>query len=89
MYKYEELKLLQVQVKHSNCWGRRPRCVCAVAVRAGQDVFVIDGCNGMQYINFPLCNENSLKVIKETDRVYKVKFRCLIVLPRNCNKYMI
>nr|XP_022293342.1 von Willebrand factor D and EGF domain-containing protein-like [Crassostrea virginica] len=69
-----QVHLQEVQVKHRNCWGRRPRCVCAVAVRAGQDVFVIDGCNGMQYINFPLCNENSLKVIKETDKVYKVYF---------------
>lgn len=62
---------LQLQVRHENCWGR-PRCVCAVAARSGQDVFTINACNSRQYINFPICNENSLEVIKETDKVYMV-----------------
>eukprot|EP00105_Crassostrea_gigas_P015202 XP_011432123.1 PREDICTED: von Willebrand factor D and EGF domain-containing protein [Crassostrea gigas] len=63
----------EVQVRHGSCWGR-PRCVCAVAARSGQDVFTIDACNGSQYINFPICNDNALKVIKETDKVYKIIF---------------
>lgn len=61
----------QLQVRHGSCWGR-PRCVCAVAARAGQDVFTMDFCSGKQDINFPLCNENTLKVIKEHDKRYKV-----------------
>lgn len=65
----------QVQVRHSICWSTA-RCVCAVAARSGQDVFTIDVCNQRQFINFPICNENSLKVIKETDKVYKV---CLLI----------
>lgn len=65
-----------MQVRHENCWGR-PRCVCAVAARSGQDVFTIDACYRRQYINFPICKENSLKVIKETDKVYKVDFNLL------------
>ncbi|XP_065927240.1 von Willebrand factor D and EGF domain-containing protein isoform X2 [Magallana gigas] len=65
--------LQEVQVRHENCWGR-PRCVCAVAARSGQDVFTIDACYRRQYINFPICKENSLKVIKETDKVYKIIF---------------
>lgn len=72
----------QVQVRHDIC-GRMPRCVCAVAARAGQDVFTIDFCNGKEIINFPLCNENSLKVIKIYDKVYKVSapflFSCDII----------
>uniref|UniRef100_K1QCJ6 Uncharacterized protein n=1 Tax=Magallana gigas TaxID=29159 RepID=K1QCJ6_MAGGI len=64
---------VHVQVRHENCWGR-PRCVCAVAARSGQDVFTIDACYRRQYINFPICKENSLKVIKETDKVYKIIF---------------
>ncbi|XP_078340873.1 von Willebrand factor D and EGF domain-containing protein-like [Crassostrea virginica] len=63
----------ELQVKHGSCWGT-PRCVCALAARAGQDVFTIDLCSGRQYINFPLCNENTLKVIKEHDKIYKIIF---------------
>ena len=61
----------KVQVRHENCWGT-PRCVCAAASRAGQDVFTIDVCSGRQYINFPICNEHSLKVIRLSDKIYKV-----------------
>lgn len=68
-----EHHLQELQVRHENCWGR-PRCVCALAARSGQDVFTINACNSRQYINFPICNENSLKVIKETDKVYKIIF---------------
>ncbi|XP_061171058.1 von Willebrand factor D and EGF domain-containing protein-like [Saccostrea echinata] len=68
-----ENHLQEVQVRHENCWGR-PRCVCAVAARSGQDVFTIDACYKRQYINFPICNDNSLKVIKETDKSYKIIF---------------
>nr|XP_022321514.1 uncharacterized protein LOC111123472 isoform X2 [Crassostrea virginica] len=72
LYRNEQL-LQEVQVRHDIC-GTMPRCVCAVAARAGQDVFTIDFCNGKEIINFPLCNENSLKVIKIYDKVYKIIF---------------
>nr|XP_022287793.1 von Willebrand factor D and EGF domain-containing protein-like isoform X2 [Crassostrea virginica]XP_022287794.1 von Willebrand factor D and EGF domain-containing protein-like isoform X2 [Crassostrea virginica] len=68
-----EQHLQELQVRHGSCWGR-PRCVCAVAARAGQDVFTMDFCSGKQDINFPLCNENTLKVIKEHDKRYKIIF---------------
>nr|XP_022287219.1 von Willebrand factor D and EGF domain-containing protein-like [Crassostrea virginica] len=71
-YRNEEF-LQEVQVRHGICWGR-PRCICAVAVRAGQDVFTIDLCSGTQYINFPICSDRSLKVIKEHDLSYTVVF---------------
>nr|XP_022311532.1 von Willebrand factor D and EGF domain-containing protein-like [Crassostrea virginica] len=68
-----ENHLQEIQVRHGSCWGA-PRCVCAVAARAGQDVFTIDACNEVPYFNFPICNENSLKVIKESDKTYKIIF---------------
>lgn len=77
----------QVQVRHDIC-GRMPRCVCAVAARAGQDVFTVDFCNGKEIINFPLCNDNSLKVIKIYDKMYKVSapflFSCDIISLIRC-----
>nr|XP_022309439.1 uncharacterized protein LOC111115119 [Crassostrea virginica] len=72
LYRNEEF-IQEVQVRHEIC-GTMPRCVCAVAARAGQDVFTIDFCNGREIINFPLCNENSLKVIKLYDKEYKIIF---------------
>nr|XP_022317659.1 von Willebrand factor D and EGF domain-containing protein-like [Crassostrea virginica] len=71
-YRNEEF-LQEVQVRHGSCWGP-PRCICAVAVRAGQDVFTIDFCSGTHYINFPICKDKSLKVIKEDDFSYTILF---------------
>nr|XP_022323219.1 von Willebrand factor D and EGF domain-containing protein-like [Crassostrea virginica] len=63
----------QVQVRHGSCWGP-PQCVCAVAARAGRDVFIIDFCNGQEFINFPQCDDKSLQVHKETDLTYRIVF---------------
>lgn len=49
-----------------------PRCSCAVAVRSGKDVFIIDICNSKSIIHFPSCDDGTLKVIKTDDRYYKV-----------------
>nr|XP_022289580.1 von Willebrand factor D and EGF domain-containing protein-like isoform X2 [Crassostrea virginica] len=65
-----ENHLQEVQVRHERCWNGR--CVCGVAVRAGQDVFIIDFCSGRQFISFPICNENSIKAVKESDKIYKI-----------------
>ncbi|XP_048767376.2 uncharacterized protein LOC125674294 [Ostrea edulis] len=65
--------LQEVQVRHANCWGS-PRCACAVAARSGQDVFTMDFCDSRRYINFPICKDKSLKVIKETDKLFKILF---------------
>ncbi|XP_056003375.1 uncharacterized protein LOC125657435 isoform X3 [Ostrea edulis] len=51
-----------------------PWCVCAVAARAGRDVFVIDLCGRSGVINFELCEDNVLRVTKVHDRHYKVYF---------------
>ena len=65
----------KVQEKHHLCHPRYPypRCSCAVAVRSGKDVFIVDICNAKTVINFPTCDDKILKVIKVDDRYYKVK----------------
>lgn len=51
-----------------------------MAVRAGKNVFTIDVCKGEQFINFPICNEDALKVIKESVKVYKVSLFSYLAL---------
>ena len=70
---------LKVQEKHHLCYASYsyPRCSCAVAVRSGKDVFIVDICNSRTIINFPSCEDKVLKVIKVNDRYYKV---CLVIL---------
>ena len=65
----------KVQEKHHLCHPRYPypRCSCAVAVRSGKDVFIVDICNSRTIINFASCGDKVLKVIKVNDRNYKVK----------------
>ncbi|XP_062603711.1 uncharacterized protein LOC134265508, partial [Saccostrea cucullata] len=66
----------EVQEKHHMCHPARsyPRCTCAVAVRSGKDVFIVDICGTQTVINFPSCEDKVLKVIKATDKHYKVIF---------------
>ena len=65
----------KVQEKHHLCHPSYsyPRCSCAVAVRSGKDIFTVDICNSRTIINFPLCEDKTLNVIKKNDRYYKVK----------------
>lgn len=64
----------KVQEKHHICSPgySYPRCSCAVAVRSGRDIFVVDICNSRTVINFPSCEDKILNVIKKNDRYYKV-----------------
>nr|XP_022312815.1 uncharacterized protein LOC111117870 isoform X2 [Crassostrea virginica] len=66
----------EVQEKHHLCYPRYtyPRCSCAVAVRSGKDIFTVDICNSRTIINFPLCEDKTLNVIKKNDRYYKIIF---------------
>ncbi|XP_061167273.1 uncharacterized protein LOC133176126 [Saccostrea echinata] len=66
----------EVQEKHHKCYHayNYPRCTCAVAVRSGKDVFIVDICNTQTIINFPTCEDKVLKVIKTSDKLYKVIF---------------
>lgn len=49
-----------------------PRCSCAVAVRSGKDVFIVDICNKQPIIHFSSCGDGVLKVIKTNDKYFKV-----------------
>ncbi|XP_056007282.1 uncharacterized protein LOC125666050 [Ostrea edulis] len=64
----------EVQVKHHLCHPSHtyPRCTCAVAVRSGRDIFTVDICSGNKLINFPLCEDKVLKVIRKNDKRYQV-----------------
>nr|XP_022310403.1 uncharacterized protein LOC111115834 isoform X2 [Crassostrea virginica] len=66
----------EVQEKHHLCHPSYsyPRCSCAVAVRSGKDIFTVDICNSRTIINFPLCEDKTLNVIKKNDRYYKIIF---------------
>jgi hypothetical protein len=52
------------------------RCVCGLAARSGKDVLIIDACNTQHYMDFPVCEDSALKVIKEGDKAYKVRLNC-------------
>lgn len=64
----------KIQTEHHQCtpYYEGPQCICAVAARAGRDVFVIDLCEGNGAINFELCEDNVLQVFKIHDKSYKV-----------------
>ncbi|XP_061190201.1 von Willebrand factor D and EGF domain-containing protein-like [Saccostrea echinata] len=65
-----------IQSKHHLCWPsfNGAWCVCAVAARAGRDVFLVDLCEENGVINFEMCEDNILKVTKIHDKHYKVHF---------------
>ncbi|XP_061185215.1 uncharacterized protein LOC133193273 [Saccostrea echinata] len=69
-------QLQWIQSKHHLCFPSYdgPWCVCAVAARAGRDVFVIDLCGENKIIGYELCEDNVLKVTKIHDKYYKVYF---------------
>eukprot|EP00105_Crassostrea_gigas_P023673 XP_011443598.1 PREDICTED: von Willebrand factor D and EGF domain-containing protein [Crassostrea gigas] len=71
---------MEVQIETTACNSnrgirRQPYCVCALAIRAGADVFVIDRCpNKPIRIKYLSCKENLLDARKETEMEYKIYF---------------
>lgn len=66
-----------------------PRCSCAVAVRSGKDVFIVDICNIKPIIDFPSCGDGVLKVIKINDKYFKVSlilFKIYNMIYKSCIK---
>ncbi|XP_061170596.1 von Willebrand factor D and EGF domain-containing protein-like [Saccostrea echinata] len=68
----------EVQIETTQC-NRNPRsipyCVCAIAVRAGGDVFVIDRCpNRRIQIKYLACKDNLIDARKESELEYKIYF---------------
>lgn len=57
------------------CWGGDPKCACAVAVRAGKDVFMINICGLIKFFGFTHCGEGGiLQVVRINDYLYNVCF---------------
>ncbi|XP_078310367.1 von Willebrand factor D and EGF domain-containing protein-like isoform X2 [Crassostrea virginica] len=69
---------VQIETTECNSWPGRtnqPYCVCAVVVRAGADVFLIDRCRHRRIqITYLSCKENLLDARKESEMEYKVYF---------------
>ncbi|KAK3084619.1 hypothetical protein FSP39_016411 [Pinctada imbricata] len=69
---------VQVQIEVTRCNFRsrsKPRCVCAIGIRAGNDLFVIDRCPSRRLlIGFKSCGDNVLDARKITEFQYKVYF---------------
>ncbi|KAL4236319.1 hypothetical protein ACF0H5_004706 [Mactra antiquata] len=52
---------VKVQESTMYCFGDSgPVCACGIAVRAGQDVFMIDRCGDVNYLDFPYCGDGGL-----------------------------
>nr|XP_034329094.1 uncharacterized protein LOC105339666 [Crassostrea gigas] len=70
---------MEVQIETTACnrypgdpsWT--PYCVCAVAIRAGADVFVIERCRN-ESIKYRSCRDNLLDARKEAEMEYKIYF---------------
>lgn len=64
---------MKVLEKTNRCNGNRALCTCGVIVRAGADVFAINLCNRVRFIEFLSCEEGGiLKIVKKNDRRYEV-----------------
>ncbi|XP_060604052.1 von Willebrand factor D and EGF domain-containing protein-like [Ruditapes philippinarum] len=66
---------IEVQERTKYCFGggRGPVCACAVAVRAGADVFMINRCGTINFLDFVNCDDGGIiQVEKLNDAVYKI-----------------
>ncbi|KAL3847607.1 hypothetical protein ACJMK2_018510 [Sinanodonta woodiana] len=62
----------EVQMRTTPCWSGRATCACAVAVRAGGDLFMINICSKPRLITFVSCAESILQVTQINPNLYKV-----------------
>ncbi|XP_052799670.1 von Willebrand factor D and EGF domain-containing protein-like [Mya arenaria] len=64
---------IEVQQKTKLCNNDRATCACGVAVRAGKDVFMINRCGSIHYIDFVHCGEGGiLDVLEINSEKYRV-----------------
>ncbi|WAR02988.1 ZAN-like protein [Mya arenaria] len=64
---------IEVQQKTKLCNRNRAMCACGVAVRAGKDVFMINRCGSIHYIDFSHCGEGGiLEVLEINSKKYRV-----------------
>ncbi|WAR02991.1 VWDE-like protein [Mya arenaria] len=59
------LPSVRVQQKTKLCNNDRATCACGVAVRAGKDVFMINRCGSIHYIDFVHCGEGGILDVLE------------------------
>lgn len=83
------------------CWTRRrrwsPKCSCAIVIRAGADVFLINHCDNKHFTGFLSAVDKLIKVYERDDTRYKVSgmldqigvflileqlYRCMVSNPR-------
>lgn len=67
--------LYKVQTRHKQCHPdyNFPYCTCAVSVQSGQDVFLVDLCGDIQFVDFLSCIDSVIQVYKISDKLYKVR----------------
>ncbi|KAL3847606.1 hypothetical protein ACJMK2_018509 [Sinanodonta woodiana] len=61
----------EVQMRTIPCWSG-PTCACAVAVRAGGDLFMINICSKPRLITFVSCADSILQVTQKNPNFYEV-----------------
>ena len=62
-----------MQQKTKSCNRGYATCACGVAIRAGQDVFMLNRCGRIYFIDFISCKEGGiLDIIREASNKYKV-----------------
>ncbi|XP_060561463.1 von Willebrand factor D and EGF domain-containing protein-like [Ruditapes philippinarum] len=65
---------IQVQMKTTPCNDNRAYCACAVAVRAGGDVFLINRCGGLRFIDMTSCKDGGVLIVRKNSEVdYQVQ----------------
>lgn len=64
----------EVQTRHKQCHPdyNFPHCTCAVSVQSGLDVFLVDLCGDVQFVDFLSCNDSVIQVYKRSDKLYKM-----------------
>ncbi|XP_060574625.1 von Willebrand factor D and EGF domain-containing protein-like [Ruditapes philippinarum] len=67
-----------IQEKTTSCFSeseeKGPFCTCAVAIRAGGDIFLINLCNDLKFIGMTACKDNGALVIRKQDELnYQVE----------------
>ncbi|XP_053394304.1 von Willebrand factor D and EGF domain-containing protein-like [Mercenaria mercenaria] len=71
---YRNIKYgIEVQEKTTVCNHGRAYCACAVAIRAGADIFLINTCGRLKFIGFTSCSDGGiLDVRKRSSLRYQV-----------------
>ena len=76
----QRMSLFYVQMKTTICNSGNAYCPCAVAIRAGGDVFMIKLCAGSKFIGYTSCTDNGILEVEQKSQFrYKVTLICLFL----------